>query len=639
MKKFFLALTAFTAFISVLASQSHFSSQSHQDQVTNIQAVPNSTGWDTAYFTSGEDGFIVRWGEDNLGEHYQISDVGIKLLAVSPNGNDIAVYETDGGSVNKVSVWDWKTLTRKYQKNFTDSITSLKFSAKGNYLIIGTATVDGAIFIRTASWTIIDKIKANTSIVNYIHTSESEKTVVFYSPAGTLSYFNLTSGTLKQKFPVIQGLSNPVMFNNNIFLAGIKDNTIYVLNAFKGTTITSISAQNPIILSSDKDRNFYYLEYDGRNNYELKMLEVQEDNKLSNPRLVKTFRGPRGDAAICVGTKNLADLYLGGRNGSVYKADIEPTSTTQNFNQITENKYKKIYDITETGKDFFFLTDEKLYRSDYATGIPETVCTTQGHNQVISLNESNVILWAKSSRSPVIIKNLESQAEEVLFTPKSSLQNVRYFKKGEKDYIVEIESNSEVSIFDFETKTLKEVYSGTGIQDAVLANNGNLYVAKSAASNPQVPLLCVNPETLETVPLGVKGNVAYALSIKDNMIYGINLVSDESGKTTYVFSFDIETKMLTNILRFSNEDSDVFTYLKGGNLFTNIGKNKVYCYNLSSKKRFAYNRSASIPVDICQNKNQVVILNSNGSISWCSPTSQVLQADWYLNSDEQWFEF
>ena len=638
MKKI-LFLSAFLASYGFIFAQSHFSTQSHQALVTNIEAVPDSTGWDTAYFSAGEDGFLIRWGDDNQGEHYQISDVGIKLIAVSPNGNDVAVYETDGGSVNKVSVWDWKSLSRKYQKNFTDSITSLQFSAKGNYLIIGTATVDGAIFVRTASWTIIDKIKANTSIVNYIQTSESEKTVVFYSPAGSISYFNLATGQLKQKFNVIQGLTSPVMFNNSIFLAGIKDNSIYILNAFKGTTITSISAQNPIILSTPKDRNFYYLEYDGRNNYELKMLEVQNDLKVSNPRLVKSFRGPRGEASICVGTKHLADLYLGGRNGAVYKADIEATSTTQNFNQITENKYKKIYDIDECLKDFFFLTDEKLYRSNYETGIPQLICTTQGENQVISFDEDNVILWTKSSRNPVIKKSISTKEDEILFTPKSSLQNVRLFNVGGKDYIVEIESNSEVSIYDFEKKSMKEVYSGTGIQDAVLAQNGNLYVAKSAASNPQVPLLCVNPETLETVPLGVKGNVSYALSIKDNMIYGINLVSDENGKTTYVFSFNIESKLLTNILRFSNEDSDVFTYLKGGNLFTNIGKNKVYCYNIASKKRFAYNRSSSIPVDICQNGNNVVILNSNGSISWCSPSSQQLRADWYLTTDEQWFEF
>ena len=124
----------FLSLFSFLNAQSHFSTQSHQALVTNIEAVAESTGWDTAWFSAGEDGFLIRWGEDNQGEHYQISDVGIKLIAVSPNGNDLAVYETDGGSVNKVSVWDWKSLTRKYQKNFTDSITSLKFSSKGNLI-------------------------------------------------------------------------------------------------------------------------------------------------------------------------------------------------------------------------------------------------------------------------------------------------------------------------------------------------------------------------------------------------------------------------------------------------------------------------------------------------------------------------
>ena len=155
------------------------------------------------------------------------------------------------------------------------------------------------------------------------------------------------------------------MFNNNIFLAGIKDNSIYILNAFKGTTITSIQVQNPIILSTGKDKNFYYMEYDGRSNYELKMLEVQDDMKVSNPRLVKTFRGPRGDAAICVGTKHFGELYLGARNGALYKGNTEATSTPQNFDQITDNKYKKIYDIDECLKDFFFLADDKLYRSNY----------------------------------------------------------------------------------------------------------------------------------------------------------------------------------------------------------------------------------------------------------------------------------
>ena len=205
--------------LTFVFADSHISTQSHQAQITSVCSVPYKTGGDFEYFTAGDDGFLIKWNENNEGEHYQISDVGIKMIAISPNGNLVAVYESDGGSVNKVSVWDWRTLTRKKFWRYKDSITSLKFSAKGTYLIVGTASVDGVEFYNTSNWSKINKIKANTGIVNYIHTSDTEKTTVFYSPAGNLSYYNMQTGQLKEKFTVAQGLSQAVLYNDNKFLA------------------------------------------------------------------------------------------------------------------------------------------------------------------------------------------------------------------------------------------------------------------------------------------------------------------------------------------------------------------------------------------------------------------------------------
>lgn len=639
MKKLFSIIILLLSTISYIFADSHFSTQSHQAQINAVVAVPSKSNSEHSYFTAGEDGFLIKWTEDGQGEHYQISDVGLKLLAVSPNGNDIAVYESDGGSVNKVSVWDWKTLTRKYQRKFTDSITSLSFSSKGTYLIIGTATVDGAIFVKTQGWTIVDKIKSNTSIVNYIQTSSTEKTAVCYSPAGKLSYYNLLSGELKEKFNIIQGLSQPVMYNNNIFFAGVKDNQIYIINAYKGTSVASIPAQNPILLSNSNDYNLYYLEYDGRNNYELKMLENLDNQTVSNPRLVKSLRGPRGESAISIGTKFFDEICLGNRAGEVFKLEAEASTTSENLTAITENSYSKIFDMCPAEQDFYFITSKSIFKSSYDNGIVDNVGSTDGHSQIAEYKDNNVILWSKASKKPVTLVDLDKKTNTELFTPKSNIQSLKVCTIGDNDYIVEIESNTVVNIYDITNKTFKEVYSGTGVQDAILAKNGNLYIAKSASSNPQVPLICVNTSTLETVPLALKGNVAYALSTDGVMIYGINLISDDTGRNTYVFSFNTNTKQITNILKFSDEDSEAFTYLNGNNLFTNIGKNKVYCYNLSTKKRFSYNRSASIPQSICQNGKRVVILNNNGSISWCGDSTSSLLADWYLTIDEQWYEF
>lgn len=638
MKKYFL----FTIYLLVAFSfwaQAHISTQSHQAQVTAVKSLPVTSGNELTYFTAGDDGFLIKWSDNNEGEHYQISDVGIKLIAVSPNGNYVAVYESDGGSVNKVSVWDWRSLTTKFSRKYTDSITSLEFSAKGTYLIVGTASVDGAEFYNTSNWSKINKIRANTSIVNYIHTSDTEKTAVFYSPAGSLSYYNMQTGQLKEKFTVVQGLSQVVLYNSNIFLAGVRDNTIYVLNAYKGTSVTSIKAQNPIILSSYKDSNLYYLEYDGKNNYDLKMLENLDGQKVSNPRLVKSFKGPRGNAAINTGVKNYTEILLGSKSGSVYKIDTDPSLTTTNLPEITENTYSKIYDMCQAESDFYFLTDQAIFKSSYDSGIVNKIATTGGQTNIINYDENNVILWSESTRQKVEMINLTTKAITSLFTPTGNIQSLKLGHIGDKNYLIEIESNSIINLYDFTNKSFKQVYAGTGVQDAVLCDNGNVYIAKSSASNPQVPLICVNPDTYETVPLSLNGNVSFGLSTDGHLVYGIVLQSNDNVQTTYVYSFNTSTNKATMLLRFNQEDAEAFTYIYGNILYTNIGKNNLYCYNITTKKNLKYNRSASIPKSVAQNGNRVVILNDNGSISWCSSNNATLQADWYLTTDQQWYEF
>ena len=88
-----------------------------------------------------------------------------------------------------------------------------------------------------------------------------------YSPAGNLSYYNMATGRLKQKFPVMQGLEQAVLFNNNLYLAGVKDNTIYISHALSGNILSTVNAENAIILQSKSDSNLYYLESEESRGY------------------------------------------------------------------------------------------------------------------------------------------------------------------------------------------------------------------------------------------------------------------------------------------------------------------------------------------------------------------------------------
>lgn len=599
--------------------------------------VPASleSDFDKSFFTIGKDGFLVKWTSDDQGEHYQISDMEIRMAAVSPNGKEIAVYETDGGSINRVSVWNWDTLSRKFARRFSDSITSLSYSSKGTFIIAGTATVDGAVFIRANDGAVVDKIHDSTGIVSYAATSSTEKTAVMYSPAGNLSYYNMTTGRLKQKFPVMQGLEQAVLFNNNLYLAGVKDNTIYISHALSGNILSTVNAENAIILQSKSDSNLYYLENDMKGSYSLKMLENDSNQGVTQPRIVKIFKGPQGAAAaITCGTKLGGEILLGSNSGNVYRTTSSAETDVQNFSLLTENTYDKILDMSPIGEDFYFLTRKSVYKSSYDTGIVNRLGENPGQTQIITYGDK-LILWSKGTREPVQLYDYSKPELKNLFTPKNNIQSVRLF--GTK--IIELESNSTVNLFDMENNSLKEVYTGAGLQDAVLCSDGKLYVAKSFATNPRSSLLCVDLTTRETVPMNLKGNVAFALSVQDNNIYGISIQSQDNTKKTIVFKFNIISKMTTSILRLNDEDSDAFTYLRYPFLYTNIGKDTIRSCNLSTNSNFQFRRSASLPIKVCQNATRVVVLNKDGSISWYNSDKSLVLADWYLTRDGNWFEF
>ena len=78
------------------------STQSHFSDVTNIAYL--ESGGESSALSAGKDGFLIKWRNDGTGEHYQVSDLPIKMISRSPNGYEIAVYESDGASLNRVSV-------------------------------------------------------------------------------------------------------------------------------------------------------------------------------------------------------------------------------------------------------------------------------------------------------------------------------------------------------------------------------------------------------------------------------------------------------------------------------------------------------------------------------------------------------
>ncbi|MCR4822388.1 MAG: hypothetical protein K5873_05900 [Treponema sp.] len=629
-------LSSFLTF--TLSAQSHISTQSHQGPVSNLAYLENS---DNAIFSAGEDGFLIKWTEDGMGEHYQVSELPIKMIARSPNGNEIAVYESDGASLNRVSVWNWRNFTRKYALRFNDSLTSLSYSAKGTYIICGTATVTGAFFLNASSGSIIrNKIRENTGIVNFIQTSDSEKTAVMYSPMGNLIYYNLQSGKQKAKFNTEYNLKQFSLFNNGVFGAGVRENNIYVLQAVTGQTLGTFPAANPVLASSNKSKDLYYIVNENR---QFKVYRIANDRNKAviAPELMRTFSGLKNNESIICAHMAGNEIYAGTNLGNLYKFDYVQAERVDVQMALTDRMYDRIYDVAVLGEDFYFLTPSSIFKSSYDNGVVDKKASNSGYTNLIPTGD-NIILWSKDSKKAVALLEIASGTLRQLFQPDGILQILKLYGNS----LISVESNSSVNIFDISTGKKSQLYKGTSIQDAILYGENDLYVAKSSATSPNVPLLYVNVKTQETVPLSsMKGNVAYSLAYdyenNSQEIYGVTIYTNSQNKklTTAIFAYKPATKSSRYLLSISDEDSEAFTNLSDKILFTNIGKSQVRSYNLSTRRDFLYRRSASMPIKTVKNQSKMVVLNRDGSISWYNPTLNTVLADWYLTIDGSWFEF
>ena len=618
-------------------SQASVSTQAHLSEVTNIACLDSNGG--KSAVSAGGDGFLIKWNEDGTGEHYQISDLPIKMISRSPNGYEIAVYESDGASLNRVSVWNWKTLTRKFAYRFTDTITALNFSANGTYLMVGTAAVDGANLINVSTGNFVrGKFPSGTGVVNFMCTSATEKTAVTYSSKGVLAYYNLSTGKQKAKYLTEDMLSQCGLFNNSVFLAGVRGNNIYVVQAVTGKTVGKYSAQSPVLITSNKNPDLYFIQNETR---QFKVYKIQNDRNKAviAPELMRTFSGLRNGEKITCADFSGEEIYAGTSLGNIYKFDFVKAERVDVLQPLSENMCEQIYDVACDGNEFYFLSENSIFKSSYENNAISRFASNPGYKNLIA-DSGNVILWSKDERRSVSLLNKDNGELKTVFTPNSGIQALRYTGT----FLVDVEASSSVNIIDLTTGEKKQVYSGTGIQDALVIGENDLYIAKSSASDPSVPLLYVNIQTQETVPLNIKGNIAYSLaspSSNQTEFYGILIYTDSRTKklTTSVFAYNVSRKSLRNLLTISDEDNGAFVYFNDSMLYTNIGKSQIRSYNLKTRRNFIYKRSASMPLKVAGNGSRFVVLNRNGSLSWYNSEMNNVLADWYLSSDGQWSEF
>ena len=628
MKKLLFALCfifiSFNLFCDV-----HVSSQPHYGQINDMEMTESSL------FTVGQDGYVINWRHDGSGEHYQISDLEIKMIAKNPKNDNIAIYETDGYSINRISVWDWSTQKKVFAKRVPYTVSSLQYTEKGSYLMVGTTSEEGIYFLDQKG-DVISKIKESVEMVTFALSSKTEKSCVLYTPMGYLEYINLSTREKKAEIAIEQSLEQPVLFSNDLLFAGVKNNLIYVYNSVTGTLQTRIQAKKPLIATSRDDNSLYFLDFDGTN-YTLKMVSADYANISARPVILK-YINTEENSEITAVSKSYDTLYAACKDGSIHYIDLEPSAELSVMTEGSKQVYSRIYDIASVDDVFFFLTETSVFTSSYTGKTIEPITSNIGnYTNLITKDEESIILWSKGKMQPIMFVSAENGwTGKSIYTPSKSLQNVKLFNNK----LVIIEGGSTVKLYDFDTGRTKSVFNGTGIQDALLFTDDELYIAKTASTTPKSPLIQVDVQTLENVSLPVTGEVSFGLSNGTNggnVFYGV-LYSSENNQTQ-IYSYSPATKQCSPIMTWNEEDTQAFTWFNNGILYTNIGRDQIYGINIRTRKGFVYKRFAALPVKTTGNNNLLLVLNKDGSVSWYNAKSNTLYASWYITLSGEWISF
>ncbi len=598
----------------------------------HFKTINNITKTTDGFITTGDDGYLIEWDKSFTGKHYQLSPLEIKISAKNPVKNELAVYETDGFSIYRLSVWNLEKHELMYSHRFIDSITFLNYSANGTYLIAGTTSVNGLLFLESYSGNPVSIFEEEISAPLFAKTNKSENTCIVYSSNGMLFYGDMKTGTEKAVIECPAFLEKPVLFSNNMYLAGTSYDGIHIVNAVTGEELCTAVADNPFLLCELSDKDLYYCEYNKTDKcYELKMISLQQKELNYIPLVVNTFVLENNEELTSI-TKNKTTLMLGSKNGNLYRFSTAASTQKALLSSLTEDSFLKIIDIGILKDKLIILTKENLYQSNFENESIIKLNKNTSENLNISCSKDIAVLWTKNEKKTVNLLSFNNDIVKInkLYTPEKPVNSLHICNNK----IISIEGNSCVTLFDLNINKKTEVYNGTGLQDAIVITDDkkeNIIIAKASSTSPKFPLICLNLETKETVPLPIETDIVLTLNNSSNNFnfYGISNITQEQSKKTEIFTYNLNTKAYTPVSYWTDEDTEVFIDFFNENLITNIGKNSVRSINLIQKNETLLQRQNALTKKICTSTNYLITLNTDYSISLYNAKIKYLQTRHY----------
>ena len=569
-----------------------------------------------SFFAAGKDGFITRFPYGTMKpETWQVSTMPIKRIAAHPKKTLIAVYETDGFSIHKISLWDWQTKKQLYAKRFASSVLSLSWSAQGTYLFIGTASTEG-ITVLDASGNVKKVYPRPPGIVLLAATGPSEKSIVTYGETGRLVYADIAKKSILTQYETEDRLESPELIKNYTQIIGYKNGNVVVVKAASGEVLENYPARSALFAGKITDNLPVWIEKgDTRQTWHL-----SQGNKKS-----PAFSLPY-PAAITAARHVDSTVVIGTDDGRLYRLK-QNSDAAISLTELNIDTSMQVSDICTKDSKIYMLSGSTLYVAASPADKPEPVIQSVSGERC-TVYGNGFLFWSAEKNAPLYYAE-EGQTPAILYRPRERLNSVSVYK----DTIAAVRAFSGLVLLDGKSGAQLFTYQAAGLQDAVQVDDTYVLITKSTGGIIRQPLLLIDIRTGETIPLNMEGDIAFSVQANNKVkdTFSCFRLKTEKAAQTDLMTMKIDTahparSSFTAALSYGDENLHVSLYDDGYAVLTNLGKNQLSYYDKKRRTIRQLPRDYALPRKALMTDTYIVSVNYDGSLSWFNRrTMQLLQ--------------
>ena len=615
--------------------------------------------------SAGEDGFLGIWNNEAAVERFQLSPYGITSMVLRPGRPEIAIVERDGLSIYRISAWNYETKEMLFSRRFRDPISYINFSAAGSFLIAAHSGHTGLVFIHPETGDLLESPQGLSGRIAFAATGRTERVMISYLLSGSLSYWDLETGTELQQFAVPPNIQGPVLFGNNRFLGGFDSRGLVILDAVTGIVLArneSIRRGKIFVDTADLSgqRAPGQVQFNSISSTGLSNTIYRMEINLSGHLTVLSRRTISTEAELSFISGAGENMVLGTTRGNLWiiDRDGERLLETQSPRRITgiAASSSLLAFLSERGEaghiplDFSLLTNEDTLYLGTASNF--TRITSRTLEKPYTAGQENHFLFWHSINSIPKIKNhgnnhdRDSAADAGTYAAAYAasyllLNNLplRFPIRSAAimgSSVLFLNTAGMITILNRESGDIRFSFSATGAQDAVLTGEDTLILARTTVRGAHTPFMTININTGETVPLpypALAGIRVYRGS--SGVIYGA--LVDQSGGIIQTSIIRLDTGNPANskkIFVYQGEDPAFVMAESAGNLASNLGGRGAILFPGSRTGEYIhFERSSGLPHKIINGGRWFITLDGEGGITWHDNNTGRLQAVFRLHQD------